>query len=92
MRVWPAVISIFMLLIGWAAGRAQAPAQPAFEIRVNAPTGETTIECVRGCTLAWVQRGVIPSDVPQSTFTYSCSGAAAPPRCGSGLIGGWLTP
>ena len=84
--------ALVMLLVGWAAGRAQGPGEPAFEIRVNAPGGETTIECVRGCTLAWVQRGVNPNALPQSTFTYSCTGAAAPPRCSSGRVGGWIVP
>jgi hypothetical protein len=81
-----------MLLVGWAAGRAQSAELPAFEIRVNAPSGETTIECVRGCALAWVARGVNPAARPQPTFTYSCSGASAPPRCNSGRVGGWLIP
>ena len=48
-----------LLSLGWAAGRAQ-PAQPDFEIVVDAPQGATSITCVRGCTLAGVA-GVNPS-------------------------------
>ena len=33
--------------IGWMAGKAQT-SEPDFEVIVNAPSGETTIECVRG--------------------------------------------
>jgi hypothetical protein len=74
-----------LLLLGWTAGRAQ-PAQPDFEILVDAPTGATSITCVRGCELAWVQRGVIPTSLPMPTFHYECSGG----RCSSGKVGGWI--
>jgi hypothetical protein len=79
-------VAVTMLALGWSAGRSQAPAPPDFELLVDAPPGETTIECVRGCALAWVQRGVNPSAVPIPKFTYSCSGSA---RCSSGRVGGW---
>lgn len=79
-------VALTMLALGWSAGRSQAPAPPDFEFLVDAPPGETTIECVRGCALAWVQRGVNPNDVPNPKFTYSCSGS---PRCSSGRVGGW---
>lgn len=84
-----AAIAVASLVLGWTAGRAQTTA-PDFELRVNAPAGETTIECVRGCAMKWVQRGVTAGPA-QPSFTYSCTGNA-PPRCGSGLIGGWIQP
>jgi hypothetical protein len=74
-----------LLLLGWTAGRAQH-AQPDFEILVDAPAGATNITCVRGCELAWVQRGVIPTSLPMPTFHYECSGG----RCSSGKVGGWI--
>jgi len=43
--------------IGWMAAKAQT-SEPNFEIVVSAPSGETTIECVRGCELSWVERGL----------------------------------
>ena len=43
--------------IGWVVGVAQT-SQPDFELLINAPSGETRIECVRGCTLSWVERGL----------------------------------
>jgi len=45
---------VFALVgLGWAAAKAQTPA-PNFELIVDAPAGETTIQCARGCTLMWV--------------------------------------
>jgi hypothetical protein len=73
--------------IGWMAGKPQT-SEPAFEIVVNAPEGETTIECVRGCALAWVERGVNPNAQPISTFTFKCSGAVV--SCSSARVGGWI--
>src|SRR5688572_508502 len=76
---------VALLTLGFVLGRAQAPVAPDFEIRVNAPGGSTTIECVRGCALAWVERGVNPTATPIPTFNYSCGAQ----RCSSGLVGGW---
>jgi hypothetical protein len=76
-----------LLSLGWAAGRAQ-PAQPDFEIVVDAPAGATNITCVRGCALAWVERGVNPNATPMPTFSYNCNAA----RCSSFKVGGWIKP
>jgi hypothetical protein len=74
---------------GWVAAKAQTQmSAPAFELQVEAPGGSTTIRCVRGCKLAWVQRGVNPNSAPQSSFEYDCTAG----RCGSGLVGGWVVP
>ena len=78
------VIAAALVLLGWAAGKAQ-PTQPNFEIRVNAPGGETTIECARGCELSWVERQN-SSGGTMTTFKYACSAD----RCSSGRVGGWL--
>jgi hypothetical protein len=83
-------VAIALVVVGWAAGQAQ-PAAPDFEIIVNAPAGETTIECVRGCNLAWVERGVNPNATPKQTFTFACGGAGVP-RCSSARVGGWVKP
>jgi hypothetical protein len=76
---------IASLVIGWTVGRAQNPS-PDFELIVNAPGGETSVECVRGCGLQWVQRGLNPNSAPAATFTFSCGAS----ECSSGRIGGWL--
>jgi hypothetical protein len=76
-----------LIAIGWAAGRAQT-AQPDFELVVDAPVGETSVECRRGCELVWVERGLSPSATPQTTFSFGCTSANG--RCSSHKIGGWV--
>lgn len=83
-----AVLAVTLVLAGWAVGKGQAAA-PDFELIVDAPGGETTIQCVKGCTLAWVERGVNPNAAPIPTFTYRCTGSD---RCSSARVGGWLEP
>lgn len=78
------VCLLVAVLIGWTAGRAQT-ATPDFELVVNAPGGETSIQCVRGCDLKFIERlnansGAIP------TFTFRCGAS----QCSSGRIGGWV--
>lgn len=74
--------------VGWAAGHAQS-SQPDFELIVNAPAGQTTVECVRGCELVWVERGINPEAKRMPTFKYGCSGPGQE-RCSSARIGGWI--
>ena len=82
------LIAVVLVGLGWVGGRAQGR-RPDFELVVRAPNGQTQVECVRGCYLAWVERVVPESLTPQSTtFSYGCSGAT----CDSGRIGGWLRP
>jgi hypothetical protein len=81
-----AVVAAFLCL-GWVAGRAQT-SQPTFELVVNAPAGETTIQCVRGCELSWVERGVSPNAQTMQTFTFKCTSPSG--RCSSHKVGGWL--
>ena len=79
------LVGVILAFLGWTLGRAQTSA-PAFEFVVDAPGGETTIECVRGCELAWVERGLNPNSTPVKSLKYRCTG----PRCSSGRVGGWL--
>jgi hypothetical protein len=85
-----AAVLLAAMGMGWAVARAQS-AEPAFEIVVDAPAGATTITCVKGCTLAWVERGVNPNSKPMATFSYECRGAAVE-RCSSRKVGGWIAP
>jgi hypothetical protein len=82
-------IAVGLIGLGWVAGTAQAP-QPDFELIVDAPAGKTSVQCVRGCELMWVERGVNPNDNPMSTFTFGCEGLVPRNRCSSARIGGWI--
>jgi hypothetical protein len=55
--------AVVLVFLGWAIGKAQTSA-PAFEFVVDAPGGETTIKCVRGCELSWVERGLNANATP----------------------------
>jgi hypothetical protein len=79
------VFAVILIFLGWVLGRAQTSA-PAFELIVDAPGGETTIKCVKGCGLSWVERGVNANATQMTAFTYRCTA----PRCSSGRVGGWL--
>jgi hypothetical protein len=81
-----AAVAAFICL-GWVAGRAQ-PSEPTFELIVDAPVGETSIRCVRGCELAWVERGRSPKAQTTQTFTFTCTSPSG--RCSSSRVGGWL--
>ena len=85
-RIVQFVAVVALVFLGWAVGRAQTSA-PAFELLVEAPTGETTITCVKGCELVWVERGVNVKAKPTLTFSYQCNVG----RCLSGRVGGWLS-
>ena len=74
-----------LVMTGWVLANAQRT-PPDFEIVVSSPGGETTVECRRGCRLAWFERGLNPNAATMKTFSFRCTGD----RCGSGVIGGWL--
>ena len=83
-------LAVTLVAIGWVAGMAQ-PRNPDFEIIVDAPAGPTNIQCVRGCDLSWVERGLHANAVRNSTFSFVCSGPSVS-RCTSGKVGGWIKP
>jgi hypothetical protein len=84
-RLRQTALAVILVALGWAAGSAQT-SMPDFELIVDAPGGETNVRCVRGCKLAWVERGVNPRATPIDTFTYRCTAD----RCSSARVGGWL--
>jgi hypothetical protein len=75
-----------LVTAGWTLGTAQTR-QPDFEFVIDAAGGQTRVQCVRGCELAWVERGLNPNSRPTATFSFGCSGE----RCASGRVGGWVT-
>ena len=82
------LMAVVLVALEWAAGTAQTT-QPDFEFVVSSPAGDTQVECLRGCKLSWVERGLNPNAQLQPTFTYSCN--APQGRCSSNRIGGWIT-
>jgi hypothetical protein len=81
------VVAAGLVGIGWTIGHSQTTA-PDFEFSVSAPGGETIIQCLRGCEVSWVARGLNANAVAASNFTFSCGAE----RCDSGAIGGWIRP
>lgn len=79
-------LASLLIACGWAAGRAQSSV-PDFELVVDAPAGSVKVECVRGCRLSWVERGVNPRAAQVPVFEFTCTSGE---RCGSGRIGGWM--
>jgi len=77
------LLAFVFAAVGWTA-RGQS-ADPDFELLIDAPVGQTTVKCLRGCTLAWWQDGPHRS-VPIAQFEFACSGTT---RCSSGKVGGW---
>ena len=85
------LVAVAFTALGWTLGRAQAR-QPDFELVITAPGGPTNttregmtkVECLRGCELMSVERGLNSS----STFSFGCGAE----WCASGRIGGWLKP
>jgi hypothetical protein len=84
-------VAAILVALGWAAGRAQT-SEPDFEIVITAPAGQTSVECRRGCDLAWVERGVNPLSTPTPVFSFGCHGPAGTGPCSSARIGGWIRP
>jgi hypothetical protein len=89
-----AMIVLALVGLGWIAARAQAPDVPDFEVTVAlSQEGQTTIECVRGCNLQWIDRYAPNRDIAQKHFTWGpCQPANEKPRAcpGSMRIGGWI--
>jgi len=83
------IVAVSVLIaLGWVAGRAQS-SEPTFELVVDAPAGATTIQCVRGCELSWVERGVNSNAQRKQTFSFTCNSPSG--RCSSLRVGGWLS-
>lgn len=85
-----AAVAGLLVGAGWLTAKAQTPG-PDFELVVDAPAGQTTIRCIRRCSVMWVERGINPRDRPAETFEFACTGSQVDPRCSSARVGGWLT-
>jgi hypothetical protein len=65
-RVVRIAIAFALVFGGWSVGRAQ---RSSVEIEINAPQGETTITCHKGCN--WGDRANLGE---ANTLSFSCSG------------------
>jgi hypothetical protein len=84
------LVAFALLGTGWVAAQAQI-SEPDFELVVEAPAGPTTVTCVRGCRLKWVERSNNANSKPMQSFDFSCQGGGVQ-RCSSARVGGWVTP
>jgi hypothetical protein len=81
------VVALSLVAFGWVVGRAKTPA-PEFTLTIEAPSGRTTITCVRGCALQGGHDEGNPNNVPMAKYFFECSGAALE-RCNA-TVNGWL--
>jgi hypothetical protein len=79
-----------LVVAGWLAGAAQTTA-PDFvllvETQQDSAETKTTIKCVEGCGLTWIERGVNPASSVMPEFSFKCS---PPETCTSARVGGWI--
>jgi hypothetical protein len=85
-----ALVAATLMGTGWAAAKAQV-SEPNFELVVEAPAGATSITCVRGCRLMWIERGIPTNGGTMRSFEFSCQGGGVQ-RCSSAKVGGWIAP
>jgi hypothetical protein len=78
------VVALALVLGGWVMGRAQ-PVAPDFTLSVDAPGGETTVTCTKGCVLQGGRDYGNERAGYIVTYSYKCGGG----RCGA-TVNGWL--
>jgi hypothetical protein len=79
-------IAVALIGAGWSVGRAQTNVAD-FEVTIDAPGWETTIECHKGWDFTNdVGRVVGPS--PHTNFRFHCNA----PRCGATINGAGHVP
>jgi hypothetical protein len=82
-----AFLAFVLFGLGWAVGYAQR-SEPEFMIAIDAPVGETRVECVSGCELMGARDLGNPNAGRLKVYTYGCSGRNVR-RCRA-RIAGWL--
>lgn len=79
------VWTILLLGVGWTAGAAARP-EPEFTLAIDAPGGQTRVECVSGCQLIGGRDLPNPAAGPMKVYSYGCGAA----RC-QAQVAGWRT-
>ncbi len=83
-----ALVAVVLIAVGWSVGHAQG-SPPTFNLAIDAPIGDTSIQCKRGCELFFLRDG---SPTASNHFTLSCKGDGETRRCSGTLSGGIVTP
>ena len=78
--------ALILLGLGWTVGAAERP-QPDFLIAIDAPVGETRVECVSGCDLMGARDLPNPRAGRMTVYAYGCSGGSVQ-RCVA-QVAGW---
>jgi hypothetical protein len=86
-RIILLAIGVGLLALGWSAHAAQTSA-PEFTLTIDAPVGETTVVCVKGCVLQGGRDYGNPDNRPSQKYGFKC-GRATNGRC-SARVNGWL--
>jgi hypothetical protein len=81
-------LALGLLGLGWALGYAQR-AEPEFMLQIDAPAGNTSVECVSGCELIGARDLGNPRAGRMKIYEYGCSGPAVQQRC-TARAAGWL--
>ena len=78
--------ALLLITLGWTVGYANRP-EPDFVLAIDAPVGETHVECVSGCRLIGARDLGNPKAGLMRVYSYSCSGTDVR-RCGA-RVAGW---
>ena len=81
-----ALVCLTLLVVGWTLGYAQR-SQPQFTLSIDAPGGETTVECISGCDLLDASDVENPGAGRLKKYWYRCGKTVE--RCGA-RVAGWL--
>ena len=80
------VWATMLIALGWSLGAEERP-EPDFVIAIDAPVGETRIECLSGCRLMGARDLPNPNAVRMKAYSYGCGGGKVQ-RCGA-HVAGW---
>jgi hypothetical protein len=81
------VWAVLLVGLGWRAGAATRP-EPEFMLAIDAPGGQTRVECVSGCRLMGGRDLPNPAAGSMKVYSYGCGGA----RCQAQVAGWRLEP
>jgi len=80
------VWAIALVALGWTVGAAER-SEPEFMLAIDAPVGETRVECLSGCRLIGARDLPNPRASQLKVYAYGCTGRGVP-RCGA-TVAGW---